>query len=56
VAGESKGSEGGVVETVQKTCPSPLASQGWKCELGAMKGLSLHRAAEFQQSSKCAGQ
>lgn len=43
---ESKGSEGGVVETVQKTCPFLLANQGWKCELGATKGPSLHRAGE----------
>lgn len=49
VAGESKGSEEGVVETVQKTCPFLLANPGWKCELGATKGLSLHRTGEFQQ-------
>lgn len=49
VAGESKGSEEGVVETVQKTCPFLLANRGWKCELGATKGLSLHRTSEFQQ-------
>lgn len=49
VAGESTGSEEGVVETVQKTCPFLLANRGWKCELGATKGLSLHRTSEFQQ-------
>lgn len=49
VAGESIGSEGGVVETAQKTCPFLLANRGWICELGATKGLSLHRTREFQQ-------
>ena len=56
VAGESKGSEEGVVETVQKTCPFLLANRGWKCELGATKGLTLHRTSEFQQGSECAEQ
>lgn len=46
VAGESKGSEGGVVETVQKTWPFLLANRGWKCERGATKGLSLHRTSK----------
>lgn len=52
VAGESKGSEGGVVETVQKTCPFLLANRGWKCERGATKGLSLHRTSGFQQGQR----
>lgn len=49
MAGESKGSKEAVVETVQRTCPFLLANQGWKCEPGATKGLSLHRTNEFQQ-------
>lgn len=47
VVREIKGSEGGVVETVQKTCPSLLANRGWKCELGATKGPGLHRTANL---------
>lgn len=49
MAGESKGSKEAVVETVQRTCPFLLANHGWKCELGATKGLGLHRTNEFQQ-------
>lgn len=30
--------------------PFLLANQGWKCELGAMKGLNIRRASEFQQA------
>lgn len=45
-ARESRGSQEGVVESGQKTWPSLLANPGWKCELGATRGLSLHRASE----------
>lgn len=37
--------EGGV----QEMCPLLLANRGWKCELGATRGLVLHRTGEFQQ-------
>lgn len=49
VAAGSEGSEGGVVETVHRTCLFLLAERGWKCELGATKGLRLHRTGEFLQ-------
>lgn len=56
LAGESNGSKGGVVETLQKTCPFLLPNRGWKCELGATKGLTLHRTNVLRQGSECSGQ